>query len=81
VEHLNDNLEYYHHAIWWAMDPNRRYMLLDGYLAPNSNGRSVASVVENKLIGIVGNSLVMPVAPGNNLDPRFRAERARPASW
>ncbi|MGE3510189.1 MAG: hypothetical protein AB7N65_15055, partial [Vicinamibacterales bacterium] len=75
VEHLNDNLEYYHHAIWWAMDPNRRYMLLDGYLAPNANGRSVASVVDNKLIGIVGNSLVMPVAPGNNLDPRFRAER------
>lgn len=72
VEHLNVNLEYYHHAIWWTMDPNRRYMLLDGYEAPNAGGRSVASVVENTLIGIVGNSLVMPVALGNHLDPQFR---------
>ena len=70
VEHLNDNFEYYHHAIWWAMDPNRRYMLLDGYFAPNSKNRSVASVVENRLIGIVGNSLVLPVAHGVDLSPR-----------
>jgi GH25 family lysozyme M1 (1,4-beta-N-acetylmuramidase) len=71
VEHLNTNLEYYHHAIWWTMDPNRRYMFLDGYQAPNAGGRSVASVVENTLIGIVGNSLILPVAPGNRLDPTF----------
>jgi hypothetical protein len=71
IEHLNDNLEFYHHAIWWTMDPNRRYMLLDGYYAPGANGRSVSSVVENHLIGIVGNSLVMPVARGNHLDRRF----------
>ncbi|HLO28821.1 MAG TPA: hypothetical protein VK249_06785, partial [Anaerolineales bacterium] len=71
IEHLNANLEFYHHAIWWTMDPNRRYMLLDGYRAPGANGRSVASVIENRLIGITGNSLVMPVARGNHLDPRF----------
>jgi hypothetical protein len=71
-EHLNANLEYYHNAIWWTMDPNRRYMLLDGYEAPNADGRSVASVVDNTLIGIVGNSLILPVAPGNRLDPRFK---------
>jgi hypothetical protein len=74
VEHLNDNLEYYHHAIWWAMDPNRRYMLLDGYYAPGSNNRSVASVVENRLIGIIGNSVILPVAHGIQLDPRFKAD-------
>ncbi|PXX75151.1 hypothetical protein [Rivihabitans pingtungensis] len=34
--------------------------------------RSVASVVENRLIGIVGNTLVMPVAKGLNLDPVYR---------
>src|SRR5262249_27965662 len=72
IEHLNANLEYYHHAIWWTMDPNRRFMLLDGYEAPNAAGRSLASVVDNTLIGIVGNSLVMPVARGNHLDPTFR---------
>jgi hypothetical protein len=69
LRHLNDNIEYYHRAIWLGMDPNRRYMLLDGFEAPNSDGRSVASVVENRLIGVVGNSLVMPVAPGFQLDP------------
>jgi len=34
--------------------------------------RSVASVVENKLMGIVGNTMIMPVASGYNLDPKFQ---------
>jgi hypothetical protein len=34
--------------------------------------RSVASVVENRVIGVVGNNIIMPVAPGYNLDPKFR---------
>jgi hypothetical protein len=72
VEHVNANLEYYHHAVWWTMDPNRRYLLLDGFLAPHGGGRSIAQVVENRLIGIVGNSLVLPVAPGAHLDPSIR---------
>ena len=70
LHHLNESLEYYHKAIWFDMTPERRYMLLDGIIAPGkANGRSVASVVENRLIGIAGNSLIMPVAPGNQLDP------------
>ncbi len=70
LHHLNENLEYYHQCIWSRMDAQRRFMLLDGVVAPGrSNGRSAASVVENKLIGIVGNCLVMPVAPGFKLDP------------
>jgi len=68
LDHLNANIEFYHKAIWWNMDPDRRYALLDGFLAPNSGGRSVASVVENRVVGIVGNSLVMAVAPGTRLD-------------
>jgi hypothetical protein len=70
LQHLNENLEFYHKGIWCNMTPERRYMLLDGIIAPGkANGRSVASVVENRLIGIAGNSLIMPVAPGNQLDP------------
>lgn len=70
LHHLNENLEYYHQCIWSRMDAQRRFMLLDGVVAPGrSRGRSVASVVENRLIGIIGNSLVMPVAPGFRLDP------------
>jgi hypothetical protein len=69
IEHLNEHVEHYHQAIWWAMHPNRRYMLLDGFEAPGASGRSVAGVVENRLLGIVGNCLVMPVAPGIHLDP------------
>jgi len=71
LRHLNHNIEYYHRVIWLSMDPNRRYMLLDGFIAPNSGGRSVASVVENRVIAIVGNCLVMPVAPGFKLDPTY----------
>ncbi|PPE74649.1 hypothetical protein C3942_07760 [Solimonas fluminis] len=71
VRHLNEHIEYYHKSIWWLMDPDRRFTLLDGFLAPHSRGRSVASVVENRLVAIVGNSLVMPVASGIRLD-RYR---------
>lgn len=79
-DHLNDNLEYYHKAIWLNMTPERRYMFLDGIQAkdyseeeyPNGVIRSVASVVENRVIGVAGNSLIMPVAPGYRLDPSLR---------
>lgn len=55
-------------------------MLLDGFVAPNANGRSVASVVENRLIGIVGNCLVMPVARGFHLDPTYRQDADKPVN-
>ncbi|HAS45053.1 MAG TPA: hypothetical protein DCS93_31515 [Microscillaceae bacterium] len=71
IEHLNEHLEFFHKAIWFQMSPDRRFMLLDGFIAPHSNGKSVASVVENRLMGVVGNNLVMPVARGFHLDPTF----------
>jgi hypothetical protein len=74
LAHLNEHFEYYHKAIWWLMDPDRRFMLLDGFIAPDAGGRSVASVVENRLIGIIGNCLVMPVARGFHLDPTYKQE-------
>lgn len=71
IPHLNEHIEHYHRAIWEDMDLARRYMLLDGIIAPNSGGKSVASVVENRLIGVVGNSLILPVVPGVRLDPTY----------
>lgn len=78
LEHLNDHVELYHRCIWMAMDPNRRFLLLDGLIAPDAGGRSVASVVENRIIGIVGNSLVMPVALGQKLDTTYEFAEATP---
>ena len=31
IEHLNSNLEYYNKVLWFRLDPDRRYMLLDGF--------------------------------------------------
>jgi hypothetical protein len=78
LAHLDEHVEYYHRAIWLTMDPNRRYLLLDGFEAPDAGGRSVASVVENRVVGVVGNSLVMPVAPGQELDPTYEFAGATP---
>ena len=75
VEHLNTHLEHYNKVLWADLDPDRRFMLLDGFdiqtyradgtLPAGGEGmRSLASVVKNEVIGIAGNSLVMPVAPG-----------------
>jgi len=78
LDHLNEHIERYHHAIWARMSDDRRYMLLDGFQAPNAGGRSVASVVDNELIGIVGNCLVLPVARGFHLDPTFNQDAENP---
>ncbi len=76
--HLNEHIERYHHHLWKTMGDHRRYMLLDGFEAPNSGGKSVASVVDNELIGIVGNCLVLPVARGFHLDPTFAQDGDEP---
>jgi len=69
---LNEHLEMSHKAIWYSMDSSRLFGLLDGYIAPNSGGKSVASVVDNKIMGIVGNNLVLKVISGERLDPVFK---------
>lgn len=81
IQHLNQHIEYYHKAIWWGMDPDRRFMLLDGYLAPTLPGdpkRSLAAVVDNRLIGFAGNSMVMPVGHGIRMDPTYSIDPASP---
>lgn len=78
IAHLNKHLEWFHQLIFRSFHPNRRYMLLDGFEIPDGSGRSIASVVENRLIGILGNSLVMPVARGQHLDPIFRQDIEKP---
>jgi hypothetical protein len=61
-----------HKVIWSSMDVSRLFGLLDGYIAPYSGGKSVASVVENKIMGIVGNNLVLKVVADERLDLTFR---------
>ena len=73
LTHLNDNLETYHELIWRiGIDEQRRFMMLDGIKLRTAGGRSVASIVQNTLVDIVGNCLVMPVVPGMRIDPVFR---------
>ena len=72
VSFLNEYLEMSHKIIWSSIDSSRLFGLLDGYIAPHSGGRSVASVVENRVMGIVGNNLVLKVIPGERLDPVFK---------
>lgn len=70
-QHLNSNLEHYNKVLWRNLDPDRRYMLIDGFgievfdrSGTPQGDRSLASVVKNDLITIVGNALVFPVADG-----------------
>jgi uncharacterized membrane protein YgcG len=64
LEHLNNNVEFYHKAIWWMMDRDRLFMLIDGFYVPGTNGVSIASVVERDPIAIVGNAIVFRVTSG-----------------
>jgi hypothetical protein len=64
IEHLNDNVEYYHKVIWWNMDRDRLFMLIDGFYVPGTKDVSIASVVERDPIAIVGNAIVFRVSSG-----------------
>jgi hypothetical protein len=64
LEHLNEHVEYYHKAIWWSMDRDRLFMLIDGFYAPGTNQLSIASVVERDPIAIIGNAIVYRVSNG-----------------
>ncbi len=75
IVHLNANMVYYHKVIWWLMDRDEIYMMLDGFTAPygrrfedgkwvDDTGRSLASVVERDPMAILGNTLVFRVAAG-----------------
>jgi hypothetical protein len=82
LEHLNSSIEYYNKALWYNLDPDRRFMLLDGFNIQNFNdfglpigSRSLASVVKNELITITGNSLVFPVAAGYKVSQSYIVEQ------
>jgi hypothetical protein len=82
IEHLNSNLEHYNKMLWLNLDPDRRFMLLDGFNIPvynefglQSGIRSLASVVKNELLTIAGNSLVFPVAAGYRVSQSYVVAR------
>ena len=81
IEHLNSNLEHYNKILWYNLDADRRYMLLDGFNIETYNSfgqstgfRSLASIVKNQLITVAGNSLVLPVADGYKVSQSFIME-------
>lgn len=79
IEHLNEHLVFYHLCLFRNMHRQHLYMLLDGFEIGVFDGerrtrRSLASVIENRMIGIAGNSLIFPVAHGYHLDPTFEVE-------
>lgn len=67
IEHLNAYVEYYHKLIWWTMDRDRLFMLVDGFFVPGTNQVSIASVIERDPIAIIGNALVFRVSAGSFL--------------
>ncbi len=67
IGHLNEHAEHYHKVIWWNMDRDRIFMLVDGFEVPGANGMSIGSVVERDPIAIIGNSLVFRVSAGTFL--------------
>lgn len=81
IQHLNSNLEYYNRVLWFDLDQERRFMLMDGFSIQIYNEfgnpigyRSLASVIKNQLITVTGNSLVFPVAEGYRVSKSYLME-------
>ncbi|EXJ88369.1 hypothetical protein A1O1_05299 [Capronia coronata CBS 617.96] len=85
LQHLNEHIEYYHRMIWWYMDRDRLFMLLDGFYVPRLKPEtSIANIVERNPLGVAGNSLIFRVSAGcflgtpelptaNDLDSWYRS--------
>lgn len=87
IEHLNSNIEHYNKALWASLDADRRFMLLDGFniqifneFGQPTGYRSLASVVKNHVISIVGNALVLPVAAGYKISKSYIVEQTEDGS-
>jgi outer membrane protein OmpA-like peptidoglycan-associated protein len=70
---LEANTFRYHKAIWMGIDADELYALLDGYAIPGTDGLSLASVIERRPLGILGNSLVFATRTDWPLDPLYRS--------
>lgn len=70
---LEANTFRYHKAIWRGIDADELYALLDGYAISEADGRSLASVIERRPIGVLGNSLVFATRTDWPLDPLYKS--------
>ena len=70
---LEANTFRYHKAIWMGIDADELYALLDGYAISGNDGRSLASVIERRPIGVLGNSLVFATRTDWPLDPLYKS--------
>src|SRR6266550_1806901 len=80
LEHIEANLLYYSTAIISAGDPAARYVALSKLRDPA--GRPLTDVVENTVIGRVGNAIALPLRSAGELPAEWRdalaAYQARP---
>ena len=81
LTHLNENLYRYHKAIWWSMDRDELYTLLDGFSFKEAKGRSLASLIERRPIGILGNCLIFRTTSEKPLDEMFQSFERLSASY
>jgi hypothetical protein len=70
LTHLAANLPYYAAALIAAGDPTLRYLALTKMR--DADGRSLADLIENRVVGIVGNYIACPLRAPDALPPALR---------
>ncbi len=68
--HIAANLPYYAAALIAAGDPTLRYLALSKVV--DKDGRSLADMIENRVVGIVGNYVACPLRTANALPAPMR---------
>jgi hypothetical protein len=68
--HIAANLPYYAAALIAAGDPTLRYLALSKVV--DKDGRSLADMIENRVVGIVGNYIACPLRTPNALPAAMR---------
>src|SRR3989440_120041 len=76
LEHIEANLLYYSTAIISAGDPAARHVALSKLRDPA--GRPLTDVVENTVIGRVGNAIALPLRSAGELPVQWREARRPP---
>jgi hypothetical protein len=73
IEHLKTNPVYYTAAIISGGDAALRYLALSGFT--DDSGNVLADIVDNTVVGTMGNYLVFPLKADQYLPARYRAKQ------
>lgn len=70
---LRRRIFFFNKVIWWSLDRDEVYALLDNFAIDTADGRSLASMISRRPLGILGNMIIFKTLTDGPIDPMFKS--------